>query len=262
MGQAAVRPAFVPARRVLAWAGALLANAALLAAILLVPRPPLESPPLNVINLQLVAEVTPEPALQAEPEPQPEADAETVAVPPDPAPLPPAARNGDADPQTPDDAEEEEEEEDRAEPDPGSDEMRLPDRPEAVGANALANYAIAPLPESAALTGTPFVIREIFCLTSSEATREAGQCPDDPDPDGLSMLRYASDANLEAGLRAAIGHGMSPEQMRALFEAGGLPLADLSGQPTLGDTSQRPTSSADQMRDSLPPRHPDPAFRD
>lgn len=250
MGQAAVRAAYASPRRVLAWALALLVNGILLALILLAPRTPVEPPPLHIINLVLVADALP----PVEPEPE----VEPVEIPADPVPAPPPDRDVAQDLQSRNDPVDEQQHNGS----PADDEALADDRSAAVSATGLADYEIIALPETAALSGTPFVIREIFCLTSSEATREAGHCPDGPDPDGLSMLRYASDANLEAGLRAAIGHGMSPEQIRALFEGDGLPLADLSGEPTLADVGQRPTSSADQMRDSLPPRHPDPAFRD
>ncbi|WP_417478181.1 hypothetical protein [Maricaulis sp.] len=250
MGQAAVRPAFVRLRHVLAWALAVMANGVLLTIILLVPRTPVHTPPLSVIELQLVVEAAPDPEPEPEVEPEIEPEIEPLDPPPDPEDATdPDSREATADQQ-------------QANARPTDDESLVNGSLAAGEPTGLAGYAIGALPESAALTGTPFVIREIFCLTSSEATREAGHCPDGPDPDGLSMLRYASEANLEAGQRAAIGHGLSPEQIRALFERDGLPLADLSGQPTLADTSQSPTSSADQMRDSLPPRHPDPAFRD
>jgi len=104
---------------------------------------------------------------------------------------------------------------------------------------------------------TPFFLREVFCLTSSEATREAGHCPDQPNEDGLAMLRYAGNHDL-AALQEAFGLDLSPEQIRALFGEGE---HKLSGQPTV-DNSRRPTSSADEMRDTLPPQHPDPGFGD
>lgn len=250
MGQAAVRPAYASPRRVLAWALAVLANAVILALILLAPRTPVVPPPLHVINLELVADVLP--AVEPEPESEP------VPTPADPVPVPLPDRDEAQDADTGNDPVVEQQLNTR----PAADEAVVDDRTEAGSATGLADYEIIALPETAARTGTPFVIREIFCLTSSEATREAGHCSDEPNPDRLSMLRFASDANLETGLQAAVGYGMSPEQIRALFEGDGLPLADLSGEPTLADASQRPTSSADQMRDSLPPRHPDPAFRD
>jgi protein TonB len=253
LGQAAVRPVReTVTRRALAWALALLANGALIALILLVPRTPSAPAGLMAIDLVLVSPPEPEtapvePPVEAAPEPLPE------SLPESPPERDEAARTQIAD-DTDDQA--------IISSNATIDESMIEEGLAGVITDGLPDYGITALTETAALTGTPFVIREIFCMTSSEATREAGHCPDDPDPDGLSMLRYASEANIAAGLRAAIGHGMSLEEIRASFEGDGLPLNDLGGQPTLADGSQRPTSSADQMRDSLPPQHPDPAFGD
>ena len=75
------------------------------------------------------------------------------------------------------------------------------------------------------------------------------------------MLRYASPENI-ARAQNAFNLGTA-DDIRALFGEGpALGLADLAGQPTLADTSERPTSASDEMRDTLPPRHPDPAFGD
>ncbi len=249
MGQAAVSPDMLPVRRVLAWALALLANGSLVALILLSPRPPTGPPPLQTIDLVLVA--SPEPETEFETEPEPPAEPEPEVQPEAELPPPPQPQQRDAVDEAVIASGEQEE-----------DDATTSDASQPLAAAGIPDYGITTLEDSAALSGTAFVVREIFCLTSSEATREAGHCPDTPDPDGLSMLRYASDSNRLAGLRAAIGHGMSPEEIRALFEAEGLPLADLSGQSTLADTSARSTSSSDDMRDSLPARHPDPAFGD
>ncbi|WP_417482792.1 hypothetical protein [Maricaulis sp.] len=254
MGQAAVRPEFLTARRALAWALALLANGALIGLVLLAPRPRTGPPTLQTIDLVLVAAALPEteavpdePPVAPDPEPVPD---------PDPAPDPRPEPEERPESQTSDAPETQAISGNEGETDEGEIDSSQP----GLGADGLPDYGIVALPETAALTGTPFVIREVFCLTSSDATREAGHCPDGPDPEGLSMLRYASDGNIEAGMRAAIASGLSAAEIRALFEDEGLPLADLSGQPTMADPGARATSSADQMRDSLPPRHPDPAF--
>ncbi|WP_339743235.1 hypothetical protein [uncultured Maricaulis sp.] len=245
MGQAAVRPVReIVIRRTLAWALAFAANGALIVLILVAPRPPAAPAALTAIDLVLVA--TPEPEIEPDDSP------------PEIAPSPPAQ----ADMATATQARDESDDEQVVNADLADDEEALTDNPTDSPQQGLAAYEISALPETAALTGTPFIVREIFCMTSSEANREAGHCSDDPDPDGLAMLRFASDANLAAGQQAAIGHGMSAEQIHALFEGDGLGLTDLRGRPTLADTSRRPTSSADQMRDSLPPRHPDPVFGD
>lgn len=231
-------------RRTLAWALAFAANGALIVLILVTPRPPAAPAALTAIDLVLVAD----------PEPQIEPDDN----PPEIAPSPPAQ----ADTATLTQSHDERDDEQAINADIADDEAALTDSLTDTQQQGLAAYEISDLPETAALTGTPFIVREIFCMTSSEATREAGHCRDDPDADGLAMLRFANDANLAAGQQAAIGYGMSAEQIHALFEGDGLGLADLRGQPTLADSGSIPTSSADQMRDSLPPRHPDPVFGD
>lgn len=104
-------------------------------------------------------------------------------------------------------------------------------------------------------------MHDVLCMATSEATRRAAACPPGTDEDGLPMLQYASPENL-ARARAAFNLG-SADEIRALFgEGAALGTRDLSGQPTLADGSERPTSSSDEMRDTLPPLHPDPAFGD
>ncbi len=245
MGQAAVRPVReIVMRRTLAWALAFAANGALIVLILVTPRPPAAPAALTTIDLVLVA--------------APESEIAPVETPPEIAPLEPAQ----ADPVPPTQTRDASDAGQAVNADLAADEEQANDRLADDQQSGLAGYEISALPETAALTGTPFIVREIFCRTSSEATREAGHCRDDPDADGLAMLRFASDANLAAGQQAAIGHEMSAEQIHALFEGDGLGLADLRGQSTLADSGSIPTSSADQMRDSLPPRHPDPVFGD
>ena len=245
MGQAAVRPAREAViRRTLAWVLALAANGALIGLIVITPRTSPMAVDLGVIDLVLVAA----------PEPEIEPDETPPEIAP---PLPPQAGTA-AVTQARDEGDDEQlVNASLADAEEILDD-RLTDRQQQ-GLPASGNFAF---PETAAQAGTPVIIREIFCMTASDANREAGHCSDDPDSNGLALLRFASDANLEAGLQAATAQGLSNEQIRALFEEGGLGLADLGGQPTLADTNGSPTSSADQMRDSLPARHPDPVFGD
>lgn len=250
LGQAAVRPAReAVSRRALSWTLALSVNGVLIMGLLLVPREAGAPSRPDVINLVLVSPpLTPPVPVEAEDTPiEPEAAAEASR---DAPAAPPAA---DTSPELAGREVESGEADDEAASGEPSSEAEIIGLPE---------YDTAAVPYSGGPGSTPYFLREVFCLTSSEATREAGHCPDDPDPDGLSMLRYASDANIAAGQRAATGLGMSPEEIRALFESDGLPLADLRGQSSLADPTQRSTSSSDEMRDSLPPRHPDPAFGD
>lgn len=120
--------------------------------------------------------------------------------------------------------------------------------------------AARPLPEGSGPGSTGFAVREIFCLSTSDANRDALHCPPSDGSEGLPMLQFASPENI-ARAQAAFA-GLSDTQIRALFADRGLPVRDLAGQPTLADPSARPTASADQMRDTLPPLHPDPAFGD
>ena len=119
------------------------------------------------------------------------------------------------------------------------------------------NAVPIPLPNGGHGT-TEYAVREIFCLSTSDGNRDALNCPPSDGSEGLPLLRYASEANIAAG-EAAFAE-MSEEEIRALYEAAGLPVNDLDGQPTLDNPADRPTSGADQMRESLPPQHPDPAF--
>ena len=244
MGQAAVRPGRETVlRRALAWALALAANGVLIALIVLAPRSVPAPTPLNVVDLVLVAARTPEvepverpPEIAAEPAPRRvEPVREQTIDAPSAAPM---IRTS-------------EDEEDEVE-----------EQPDHITTDRLPDGAFIVLPPPPAPGGTSFVLREIFCMTSSDATREAGDCPGDRNADGLALLRYATGAANDEALQAALGLGLSSDQIRALFAGDGLPLADLTGESTLADTAQRPTSSSDEMRDSLPPRHPDPAFGD
>ncbi len=105
---------------------------------------------------------------------------------------------------------------------------------------------------------TQRVLRQVFCLKSSDATREAGDCPDGPSPDGEFYLRHASAENIA---RARTAFDLTPGQMRNAF-GDIIPLADLTGQAAMSNQHSQATGAADEMRDSLPAQHPDPAFGD
>lgn len=245
MSQAAIRPVRQAAiRRALAWALALLANGALIAIILVAPRPP--PAPANPGSIDLILVTLPTPLIEPAERPA------EIDAPPPPQPDPAAAletvdRTADEAPLS---------------ADPDDDGVMMDESPADVSAAGLPDYEIIALPRTSAPSGTASFIRDIFCQTASDATREAGDCPHDAQADGLSMTRYATAAGRDEALQAALGIGLTAGQIRALFQGNDLGLADLSGQSTLADTAQRPTSSADQMRDSLPPQHPDPAFGD
>lgn len=105
---------------------------------------------------------------------------------------------------------------------------------------------------------TQRVLRQVFCLKSSDATREAGDCPEGPSADGEFYLRHASAENIA---RARTAFDLTPGQMRNAFGEI-IPLADLTGQSAMSNQHSQATGSADEMRDSLPAQHPDPAFGD
>jgi hypothetical protein len=140
------------------------------------------------------------------------------------------------------------------------DDAETPAEPARVGGAAATGLANEVLPYPAGPGSTEFAVREIFCLSTSDANRDALRCPPPDGSEGLPMLQYASPENL-AKAEAAFAE-LTQAQIRALFAGRGLPVRDLAGQPTLADPSSRPTSSADQMRDTLPPLIPDPAFGD
>lgn len=109
-------------------------------------------------------------------------------------------------------------------------------------------------------SATQSVLHNVFCSTTSDVNREGLPCPDQTGPASGVFARNYSDEELEA-LQAAFGLNLSADQIRALF-SDGPPVRDLAGQPTLTSQHSQQTSSADSMRDSLPPLHPDPAFGD
>lgn len=234
-------------RRALPWAAGLGVNALMLGAIILSPRPEPAPPPLHVIDLHLI--ITP-PAKVDEIDPVLEAAEPDEPVSPatpqrDETGIEPVTVTGPAQTEAEDDEE---------------DEAGL--APDASAPRALPDYGITALPALRARGSTADALREIFCLTSSGASREAADCPMVPESEAFALLRAATNDDALAPAEFGLGIGLDAAEIRALFDGEGLPLADLSGQSSLADTSQRPTSSADSMRDSLPPRHPDPAFGD
>jgi hypothetical protein len=241
-------------RHALAGALALAINAALLALILFLPRPPLPAtqepdaidvtfvtlpPPVRETAVRSEPETLPDPvdmpeadtAARAAPEtpPRPAADVEPVAQ--DAGPAEDSEETGDDSPAAP---------------------AGETDRP--------VEFIGEALPFPAGPGSTEFAVREIFCLSSSDANRDAFRCPPPDGSEGLPMLQFADPEDI-ARAEAAFA-GLNEEQIRALFAGRGLPVRDLTGQPTLADPAARPTTSADQMRDTLPPLHPDPAFGD
>lgn len=233
-------------RRILAGALALAINAALIALLAILPRPEpadIERESVDIVFVDLAPPPPPEPEVQIDPEPdpvpeielEPEAETPIQAAPPSEAltALP--------------DEEEDEDDQPRA----GG---FAPSRPSLTD---LDRYGVQAMPYNP--SGN--TVHDVLCMATSDSTRRAAACPPGTDEDGLPMLQYASPENI-ARARAAFNLG-SADEIRALFGEGpALGLADLAGQPTLADGSERPTSSSDEMRDTLPPRHPDPAFGD
>ena len=245
-------------RRILAGALALAINAALIVLLAILPRPEptdIERESVDIVFVELAPPPPPEPEIQLDPEPdllpeieqEAEIETEPVAEPPadneTPVPAAPSSNTLTALP----DEDEEEDDQPRA----GG---FAPTRPSIAD---LDRYGVQALPYNP--SGN--TVHDVLCMATSDATRRAAACPPGTDEDGLPMLQYASPENL-ARARAAFNLG-SADEIRALFGEGpALGLADLAGQPTLADGSERPTSSSDEMRDTLPPRHPDPAFGD
>ncbi|WP_300528350.1 hypothetical protein [Maricaulis sp.] len=265
MGEALFAPLDQPwPRRVFAGVLAVCANALLLALILLTPRHITAPPELDVVDVILVERprapeepvvddtATEEPPVQeiavvqaAEPE-TPEDEAPAPA--PDPGPLPPRTDQAVELSSPP-----------AASPSTDEDDEDQPAEPG--GSSGFLAFEGEALPLPAGRGSTPMLLREVFCQSSSAATRQAGACPDGPPERGLAYARHGSAEEL-ARVRAALGLDLSAEDIRALF--GGQPLGsrDLSGLGTTTNQHSLPTSSADSMRDSLPPLVPDPAFGD
>lgn len=236
-------------RRVLAGTLSVIANGALLLLLILLPHRPHTVERQDALDVVLVT-------LPSEPDTRPDTGAEPEPVVPDPAPetvpsvaAPSATTAPRAEtlpsPNAPPD------EEEREEDVQGGGAPLWP--AEIIG-------EVMPLPRGSGPGSTEYAVREMFCLSTSDANRNALRCPPSDGSEGLPMLQYASPENI-ARAEAAFA-GLSGDQIRALFSGRGLPVRDLAGQPTLADPSARPTSSADQMRDTLPALHPDPAFGD
>jgi hypothetical protein len=230
-------------RRMLAGALALAINSGFIALILFTPR----DAPLNLdartIDVILVS--TPEPEPVAQPEQVVEADqnipieqeAEVTAEPaPETEPVEPLV-DTDLDPE---------------------DEIETePMQTSAAPAGRLESFSGDALPYPAGRGSTAFVLRETFCLNSSDANREAGNCPHDPERDGLGLLQYTGSHDLSE-LRERFGLDLSPDEIRVLH---GVAPHALAGQPVI-DSARRSTSSSDEMRETLPASRPDPAFGD
>ena len=254
MGEVLFAPLDEPwPRRVIAGALAVMANALLLGLILLTPRhmlDPAEPDIVEVILVELPVETEEVPAeerplqdIPVEQEAEPEAaDSEPEDIQRAPEPLAPAES------QAPADTIPEDEDEDDAEQSRGG------------GGGFLAFEGDA-LSLPAGRGSTPMFLREVFCQSSSAATREAAACPDGPPEGGWA---YSDDGTAEqlARVRAAYGIGLTAEEIRALFADRPLPTRDLAGLGTTTNQHSQATSSSDSMRDSLPPLVPDPAFGD
>ena len=236
-------PTEVLRRRLLAGALSIAANGALLLLLILLPHrfASTERPDaIDVVFVTLPPPSQPLEAVEPDPEPvaQPEPDTpETVAEePPDEVveAIPPAPSTARAETSAP------------AEPGEQVEEDETP-----------AGGGGAPQRPTEFISG---VVRDVFCLSTSDANRDALGCPPSDGSEGLPMLQFASPENI-AKAEAAFAN-LTDMQIRALYAGRGLPVRDLEGQSTLADPTGRMTSSADQMRDSLPPLVPDPAFGD
>ncbi len=237
-------------RRLTAGAIALAINLLIIAGLIFLPRPgpePVDRNALDVVFVNLpepVPEPEPEPVPEPEPEPEP-ADVEPEAAPepaanPEPAPAAPPV---DAPASTQDESMDGQQ-----------------DAPNILRDTNPFNDERVAIPFPGGGNTTEYAVRSIFCLSTSDANRRAMACTPFMASDGLPMLQFASEENLARG-RAAMAQ-FTAEQIQALFARNSFPGRDLGGQPTLADPSSRPTSSADQMRDTLPPLVPDPAFGD
>jgi len=237
-------------RRLTAGATALAINTLIVTGLIFMPRPDAIPPDPDVLDIVFVMDpvIEPEPE-SAEPDPDPvtedatEPEVESVPdaeleVSPEPIPAPTA------------------EPLDEAVPAPAGG----GDTPSILSDTNPFNDNRTALPFPGGGQGTEYAVRSVFCFSTSNANREALACSLSDGSEGLPMLQFASEENIARG-RAAMAQ-MTANQIQALFARNGFPGRDLGGQPTLADPSLRPTSSADQMRDTLPPLVPDPAFGD
>lgn len=251
-------PTEVLRRRLLAGALSIAANGALLLLLILLPHRFASTERPDAIDVVFVTlPQQPQPVEAVEPEPEPVAQPETDT--PEPVAEEPVAETLEAVPpapsteraETPAPAEPEEQVEEDETPAGGGG---APQRPTEFIGDAM------PLPNGINGGGARGVLRDVFCLSSSDANRDALGCPPSDGSEGLPMLQFASPENI-AKAEAAFAN-LTDMQIRALYAGRGLPVRDLEGQSTLADPTGRMTSSADQMRDTLPPLVPDPAFGD
>lgn len=248
-------------RRLIAGATALAANLLIFLGLILMPHRPVtatEPASLDIVFVTLPAPV-PQPEPAADPEPETAAEPEAGPAPdqaPEQVPVMPEALpdNGTPDTGTPDTVTADATDADAAETGAGVEAPNI-----LFDTNPFNDDRVA-MPFPGGNGSTEYAVRSLFCLSTSEANRTALACPLSDGSEGLPLLRFASDENI-ARAQAAMAQ-MRADQIQALFARGGFPGRDLGGQPTLADPSLRPTSSADQMRDTLPPLVPDPAFGD
>ncbi len=249
-GEFLTAPSETVRRRVLAGALALAINAGLIALLLFLPRPPLPEPePEPEPDAVDIVLVTLPPRPQDPPEPEPDPPEPEVETPVEQAPIAPAEPEQ---PPAPDriaraDAPGEEAEEDETEP----------PAPVTGGGHPQTEFIGEALPFPAGPGSTGYAVRNSFCLSSSDANREAGNCPDG-DWNEIDLLQHVNPetiARAEALMQMELQAGIA-----AMQDADGLPVRDLDGQPTLDNPANRTTGAADQMRDTLPALHPDPAF--
>jgi len=250
-------PTEVLRRRLLAGALSIAANGALLLLLILLPHRFASTERPDAIDVVFVT-LPPQPVEAEEPAPQPVAQPEPDT--PEPVAEEPASQTVETIPPEPEQSTERAETsapaipEERPEEDEAPAGGGAPQRPTEFIGEAM------PLPDGINGGGASGVVRDVFCLSSSDANRDALGCPPGDGSEGLPMLQFASPENI-AKAEAAFAN-LSDMQIRALYAGRGLPVRDLEGQSTLADPTGRTTSSADQMRDSLPPLVPDPAFGD
>lgn len=241
MGEVLLSPLIEPVpRRVLAGATAVLANLLFLALIIALPREPVSVPQRAPFEITLAPVPEDLPAQDTDEAP----DASDVLPETEQAPPPDAAISPDPVAVS------------ALPPSPAQDTDDEEERPPITSLQAFTG----PMALPNTTTATQSVLQSVFCSTTSQVNREGLPCPDPTGPAGGVFARAYSDEEL-ATLQAAFGLNLSPDQIRALF-TDGLPVRDLAGQPTLVSQHSQHTSSADGMRDSLPPQHPDPAFGD
>ena len=228
-----------PARwrlRAAAFSGAIAINLLILSLVLITARrepAAIETEPraIDVILVEARPEAESEPEPEADPQPGPEAEPEPVT---EAAPEGPAgqAAQGPASIET-------------APPEPAPQEE---DRITGGGAPV---FIVPPVSND-----TANVLGAIRCASSNRANRDLAPCPDNGAADGLPLQRILEGP---PDTLAAFTSPISAAEIRALF--GDVP-HQLSGQSTLADTTTASASysSADSMRDQLPPMHPDPAF--